>query len=370
MRQLLILICSVLLFISCDEDKGYFISGKIDDAQASKVYISELSDLQRPERIDSTEIEDGEFELDMENPEYPNLHFLKIEGIDGDILFISENRKIYFDVNQDSLRASKVTGGKENRLLYQYLDHLKEVNSRVTEVRNDMRTAMTSKDPNQMETLKQAEEEIMDNDKVFKKKLISENPDAFVSLLALADITNMGLYPAKEVKEMYESLSDEVKQSPFAQKLEEALAQQSTVDIGSEAPDFSGPNPEGKEVSLADAKGKVTIIDFWAAWCKPCRVENPNVVKIYNKYHDRGLNIIGVSLDRPGQKDRWEQAIEDDGLEWYHVSNLKFWQEPIAALYGVKAIPATFILDENGVIVAKDLRGQELENKIQELLQN
>jgi thiol-disulfide isomerase/thioredoxin len=112
--------------------------------------------------------------------------------------------------------------------------------------------------------------------------------------------------------------------------------------------------------------GKVTIVDFWAAWCKPCRAENPNVVQVYNKYHDKGLNILGVSLDRRAED--WTKAIEEDGLVWNHVSNIKYFDE-IAELYNVRAIPATFILDENGVIIAKDLRGPALENKISELLQ-
>ncbi|MFO7721288.1 MAG: TlpA disulfide reductase family protein, partial [Gillisia sp.] len=102
---------------------------------------------------------------------------------------------------------------------------------------------------------------------------------------------------------------------------------------------------------------------------QPCRVENPNIVKVYNKYHDKGFNIIGVSLDREGQKDRWIQAIEDDNLTWPQVSHLKFWQDPVAQLYGVQAIPAQFILDENGVIVAKNLRGDDLDAKVKELLE-
>lgn len=112
--------------------------------------------------------------------------------------------------------------------------------------------------------------------------------------------------------------------------------------------------------------GKVTIVDFWAAWCKPCRAENPNVVKVYNKYKDQGLSILGVSLDR--SEEAWKKAIEEDGLTWNHVSNVQYFDE-IAALYNVNAIPATFILDENGVIVAKNLRGEALEEKIGELLQ-
>ena len=138
------------------------------------------------------------------------------------------------------------------------------------------------------------------------------------------------------------------------------------IVIGKPAPNFSAPSPEGKTISLKESLGKVTIIDFWASWCGPCRAENPNVVAMYNELHDKGLNIIGVSLDKDATK--WKEAIAKDKLTWAHVSNLKFWDEPIAKQYNVQSIPATFILDAKGNIVAKDLRGDALKAKVKELL--
>jgi thiol-disulfide isomerase/thioredoxin len=129
---------------------------------------------------------------------------------------------------------------------------------------------------------------------------------------------------------------------------------------------FSAPNPQGKVISLKESLGKVTIVDFWASWCGPCRKENPNVVAIYAKFHSKGLNIIGVSLDEDPVK--WKEAIAKDKLTWNQVSNLKGWEEPIAKQYKVESIPATFILDASGKVVAQDLRGDELEAKIIELL--
>src|SRR5690606_21997134 len=151
-------------------------------------------------------------------------------------------------------------------------------------------------------------------------------------------------------------------------KIGESLSNLSSVEIGNKAPEFTAPNPEGEQIALKDVLGKVTLIDFWASWCKPCRVENPNIVSVYEKYHDKGFNAIGVSLDRQDQKDKWIQAIADDRLSWPQVSNLQFWQDPVAKQYGIQAIPAAFLLDENGVIVARNLRGEALGQKVAELL--
>lgn len=140
------------------------------------------------------------------------------------------------------------------------------------------------------------------------------------------------------------------------------------TEIGDYAPTFTSKTPEGKDLSLNDVDAKVIVLDFWASWCGPCRRENPNVVRMYNQYHDKGLEIVGISLDKQGQKDRWLKAIKDDNLTWHHVSNLNYFSDPVARLYNIRSIPATYILDEDGKIVAKNLRGARLEAKIKELL--
>jgi len=164
------------------------------------------------------------------------------------------------------------------------------------------------------------------------------------------------------------SLSPKMRQHSIAVALEKRIASAKRAEIGEMAPEFSAATPNGETLALSEVLGKYTIIDFWASWCRPCRRENPNVVKVYEKYHDKGLNIISVSLDKPGQKDRWLQAIQDDRMDWFHVSNLQFWQDPIAQEYNVRSIPATFLLDADGRIIDKNLRGPALEQRISELL--
>jgi peroxiredoxin len=370
MRNLIILFAFAILAASCEEEKGYFLSGTIEGVEdGTNVYISEISEeTERPAIIDTTQVQNGKFEVDLEENNQPNLSFIAFDGIEGNIIYISEDEEITIEAYKDSLRSSRISGGKENRALNEYMSHLKEVNRKIKSGRADMKEAYNAQDSSRFATLQATEQEVKDNDMVFRKKILKKNQDSYVSLMILMDMLNMKVTPVKEIQEMYQSLSEDLKQTTLGKGLEKTLEQQAIVAIGNKAPEFSAPTPDGSELSLSDAMGKVTIIDFWAAWCKPCRAENPNVVKIYNKYHDDGLNIVGVSLDRPGQKDRWLQAIEDDGLEWHHVSHLEFWQDPVARLYNIQSIPATFILDENGVIVDRDLRGDDLETRIRELL--
>ncbi|MFO7719385.1 MAG: TlpA disulfide reductase family protein [Gillisia sp.] len=370
MKKLLTAII-ILSILGCQEDqKGYSLSGELKNVEdGTLVYVSELDQNMQPTVIDSVQIQKGKFTLDMADVENPNLSFLSIDGYNGNVIYISENEPIHFEIYKDSLPTSKVTGGKENEVFYTYLDHLKGLREQVMEIGQEMREVMaSSRDAGAIAKLQEREQEMRANDITYKKKFVEEHPDRFVSILVLTDMMNMGA-PANEVKELYETLSENATKGSLAKSLEENLSKRSAVDIGSKAPEFSAPNPEGKQVSLKDSMGKVTLIDFWAAWCKPCRVENPNIVKVYNKYHDKGFNIIGVSLDREGQKDKWIQAIKDDNLTWPQVSHLQFWQDPVALLYGVQAIPAQFILDENGVIVAKNLRGEDLDAKVKELLE-
>ena len=206
-----------------------------------------------------------------------------------------------------------------------------------------------------------------------------ENNDSYFSLNLIGLEANKPKIDVVGFIESYENLTPRLKATKKGQEVRKRLdvlyeeyKKIEHLELGKIAPNFEAPTPDGTIVSLNDLKGKVTIIDFWAAWCGPCRKENPNVVRIYDQYHDQGLEIIGVSLDgERRQKDpkaAWLEAIKKDNLKWTQVSHLKYFNDPVAQLYNISSIPATFILDKEGKIAYKNLRGKALQLKVEELL--
>lgn len=200
-------------------------------------------------------------------------------------------------------------------------------------------------------------------DKVMKetvhKTFVQQNPESPVAVYALTQYAGYSI-DADKAEPVYNLLSADVKALPAAVAFAEQLAIAKTTGIGKIAPDFTQADTSGVPVSLSAFRGKYVLVDFWASWCGPCRVENPNVVAVYNQYKDRGFTVLGVSLDRPGAKDKWLKAIYDDKLTWTHVSDLQFWNNAVAKQYGVKAIPQNLLIDPQGKIIAKDVRGEEL----------
>jgi peroxiredoxin/outer membrane murein-binding lipoprotein Lpp len=373
MKRILFILSISLFIISCKKESniGFLIQGNIDNAQNNTLVKLIRTENRQELILDSTRINGNTFQL-KGNVDGPDMYFLTIGGVQGSIPIIVENETIDLTVYADSVFASTIIGGKENVYFDEYQSFVRTLSNRNNKLTADFQAAQQQQDAAKISELRAAYESLMNENNAYELGFMSENPDATLSALILEGNLNGNKYTFNKIKDIYSNFSDSVKDTRAAKTISDFITKNQKLAIGAPAPEFSGPTPNGETIALKDIKGKVTIIDFWAAWCGPCRRENPNVVKVYEKYHDKGLEIIGVSLDgnpkQKGAKDAWLDAIEKDNLTWYHVSNLQYFNDPIAKQFNISSIPATFIIDEEGLIVAKNLRGQALEDKIEELL--
>lgn len=376
MKRLLIAFITISTFTACNQNpKGYVVEGSLrgDLKDGTMVFLRKQGENRQPVDVDTTTTLDGKFTFTGE-ADIPEMHYIFLDNAMGYSAIVLENGTIELSAHMDSLGLSKLEGTPQNEIFTDYMEKSKNISERARSIQQDIQTANISKDTASLISLRDEMMELQDEYKNFELTYIREHPNALISVLLIDRALGSREVSSEEIEELYDGLSPEIKETKAAKSVFERLQstkereeRKKSTDIGAKAPNFSAPTPNGQELALSEALGKVTLVDFWAAWCKPCRAENPNVVKVYEKYHDKGLNIVGVSLDKT--KAAWEKAIADDGLTWNHVSNLAYFDDEIAKLYGVDAIPAAFLLDENGVIIAKNLRGPALEAKVAELLQ-
>lgn len=376
MKNSLLLLTVLLIAVSCNQvPKGYTINGELrgDLEEGTLVFLKKTGDNGQPVALDTTKLVNGTFQFTGIS-DLPELHYIFVDELPGYTAIILENGTINFNAQKDSLGYPEVDGTIQNEIFFKYLDTSKELSQQARSIQEDMKKA--SSVPNGEATIAALNDEMLELQekyKTFEIDFIKSNPNALISALLLDRAISMNTVETNEIQGMYDALSQEIKDTKAGKKVVELLEKKRKSDeaskstsIGAKAPEFSGPNPNGEIIALKDVMGKVTLIDFWAGWCRPCRAENPNIVAVYEKYHEKGLNVLGVSLDRTAEA--WKKAIADDGLVWNHISNIAYFDDEIAKLYNVQAIPAAFLLDENGMIVAKNLRGPELEEKVAALL--
>jgi peroxiredoxin len=377
MKQLFVLLAMTAFLTSCNQlkENQFEVIGTIEGLDDNtKIILERQNELGQFIALDSTTLKDGKFTFKNEFSE-PEFQYIQFKEVPGKLPFIAEKGTISIIAYKDSLHRSSVKGTYSND---QYLAYIKEGEAsnkkrRKFQEENNSKwmDAQQTQDTAVINALIKENKKYEDEMIAIGKKHIKNHPKSFISVLFLDHLAGMPDEDKTELKKWYDNLSETLKNTkPGKSALEKLnfVAPKLPSNVGQEAPNFSAPNPDGKVISLKENLGKVTIIDFWASWCKPCRIENPNMVALYNDFKGKGLQIIGVSLDQENAAAAWKQAIAVDKLTWIHMSNLKHWKDPIAQLYGVESIPAIFILDENGTIVAKDLRGDALRAKIAELL--
>ncbi|MGQ8335946.1 redoxin domain-containing protein [Sunxiuqinia sp. A32] len=364
MKNFNLLVIVLLVLAGCNKPASYKISGSIAGLDSGAVYLVK-AEAGKPVAVDTSEITDGKFLFEGQIS-IPELHYLRINERDYFAQFFLENEKIEILANKDSLRSTKVSGSPQTDVFNVYIDELNLLNEKARELQKAYSDAMSKGNQDAMDRARIEFEASSENMQVFAKNFVREHSGTVVApFITLTQLSQKLDYD--DLKELVDLFPAELESSVYTMELNRMVEEMGRTAVGVNAPEFTMNDQNGSPVSLSSFKGKYLLIDFWASWCAPCRQENPNVVRIYNEYKDKGFEILGVSLDR--DKDAWLKAIEDDNLSWTHVSDLKYWQNEVARLYGVNSIPHTVLLDKEGRIVANKLRGADLENKLKELLQ-
>ncbi|MFC2096470.1 redoxin domain-containing protein [Bacteroidota bacterium] len=384
MKRFFLLFVLGLIFNACESEPEFFtISGEIENANGEKLYLIELQS-NNIVFLDSIILNnEGVFSFKGQT-DIPKFYALRI----------TPNNYLTLIVNPFEQMVVKTNG--ENLAQYQIIEGSPE-SLKITELRSKLNISVkrldslgvyyqsligTSQMNKVRDSLNLLSKEIIAEHTDYTKAFIKENANSLSSLMALyqqiaprryvlnpkddfeyfslVDSLLMLKYPEAEAVKALHAQIVEIKRQ---MKNEEEL--NNIVGIGSLAPDIILPSPEGDTISLSSLRGKYVLLDFWASWCRPCRVENPHLVKSYQKYHEKGFEIFQVSLDK--KRESWVNAIESDHLNWVHVSDLQYWNSSAAKLYQVQAIPASFLLDKNGKIIAKNLRGDILEAKLSEI---
>lgn len=343
------------------------LNAKIENVpDGTLVYFSVLGNEGQKIPLKTTKVENGEICIDLPVVDDQVVSLLTIAGVDEDVFFINENEPLIADIHSDNIKSSIVRGSDANKLLSDYKVYMNGKNSEILK-KSRQYTKEELEDSEIRKKLTREKGAITKEIVAHSKKLIITHPNSLPSLFIFSDL--MDAAPTSEMVKLYANFSTRLKETPFGEKLGEKYGKTEGISIGDIAPDFSAKTPGGKELSLQevmDKKEKYTLIEFWASWCPFCKAEMPNVVKVYKKYHDKGLNILNVSID--GERSEWMEAIKEIGMNWDQISNLNRWDDPIVRLYHVTSVPTNYLLDENGKVIGIKLKGKDLENKMEELL--
>ena len=380
MKTQIIFIISIALLFSCKPSTtnygdNYEVIVKADGVyDGLRAYLMKTENGRNRIATDTAVVFNGAFVFKGEI-KGTEMRALTIDGVRGQTSVFLEPGIIHVELYKDSIQKSKVEGTYNNAVFNDYKNQYQEKIEAIDAVRSQFLNS--NKDTEGLKALQKKGDSLRAQLKNFGYEFIKTNNDSDFSLFVLEGLTSQKGFDVELASNAFKNIEASIKTKNESNQLItdrirqkiESNPNRPKIKIGMQAPDFTAPDPQGKQITLSEIKGKVTIVDFWASWCKPCRIENPNLVKLYDKYHSKGLEIISVSLERGNQKAFWIEAIKKDQLNWYNVSNLKFWQDPIAQAYSVNSIPATFILDENGTVVAERLRGAELEATIKNLLE-
>ncbi len=365
MKKPLFFLAAILLLaqFSNAQDSSFTINGKLEKIKKGTIY---LNIYQKSQTIkDSAEIKNGVFKFSgfVSAPYFASLTMP--EKKEDFFTFYIEPAKISIQGRADSLKLLTIKGSTvsdDDKMLKERMRTItqwEDQNSKIYE------EAYKLKNKQVMDSLDEVDNNILIEKRKVVAGFVKDHPSSMRAAMAITE--NFGYYAeASEVEPLYNLLDEKIKKSNKGKEIKKMVDVYSTVAVGKKAPEIMQLTPNDKQLSLSSLKGKYVLVDFWASWCGPCRRENPNIVAAYNQFKDKGFTVFGVSYDT--KKENWLKAITDDHLDWNQVSDLKGWQNATSAVYGIKAIPSNLLIDKDGVIIAKNIFGKKLVEKLAELM--
>ncbi|MBN1769293.1 MAG: AhpC/TSA family protein [Prolixibacteraceae bacterium] len=365
MKKLMSFVAAALLLAGCSNKNEFKINGKIVPESEGNVILYGYED-GKPVAQDTSDASSGTFTFSGE-VSLPDLKLIGFEGEDGYIgqLFV-EPGKINMTIYPDSFQNNVISGSDAQDVFQSYLDEIIRFTKSEGELEQRFRQAQMGRDEEEMSAIQFEYETMIDNTQLYTKNFIKEHGATPVS----AYVYLMNFVQSAELEELDSILTifEPIKENDFVAAISERAEVLRVSGVGAQAPDFTLDTPDGEKFSLSDYRGKYVLIDFWASWCQPCMVEMPNVIELYKKYSENGFEIVGVSLDR--SREPWVNTLGEMEMNWVHGWDLANAENQgvVANKYGVTAIPHTVLLDKEGKIIAKNLRGDQLGQKLAELL--
>jgi len=384
MRKIVLSLLVISLLVSCKEkdSKTFTVSGVLHNAPSKVVYIEE-SDITTGKKTlkDSSIIAaDGKFSISLNAIKDAVYNLLLQNDVSQFVTLINDASKI--NVDADFNKRSdfyNVTGSKASKSIQEYLAKISGMQRDRFNIYFQLDSIKRNNGDSALaQNLDKQQQQISNDEKTFTQQTVQQATNSSLALFILSTYQGMARDPNFRVNgftdtEVVGLLNDVLNKFPertdiagIRNSVESTIPK--TLWVGKPAPEISLPDTEGRTVTLSSFRGKYVLVDFWASWCGPCRRENPNVVQAFNQFKNKNFTILGVSLDRPGQKENWIKAIKEDNLTWTHISDLKFWQSEVVPVYQLNSIPFNVLVDPGGKVVAENLRGNALEQKLHELL--
>ncbi|MFT3738038.1 MAG: TlpA disulfide reductase family protein [Breznakibacter sp.] len=371
MNKLLIGALALLTMGACSKS-NIEVSGELKGLGNTKAILNKISG-GMPVALDTVEAKDGKFLFELPKTD-AQLLLVFFEGNQEPVVFFGGDDDIRISGDMANLSKVDVKGSANTALFKKFNDEIPGLERSKT-IREEYVKAQMSGDNAAMEQLRTEFDNLMGEQRAYFEKFVENNTTNPVG--AFMALNMASAYDAEKLKEMTSKFEASLKDHPYVKDLKDMISQMEqmekamadrakaveNIQVGKPAPDFTLASIDGKSVSLSSLKGKYVLVDFWASWCQPCRQEMPNVVKLYDKYKSKGFEVLGVSTDH--EEPKWKEAVAQDKLSWIQVRDSV---GEVANVYGIEVIPTTFLLDKEGVIIARDLRGEELAKKLAEIL--